>query len=294
MDEKWVSESSPRERNVAMVFQSYALYPHMSVEENIGFNLRISGFTKAEIKLRVSEVAEILDLSQLMDRKPSQLSGGQRQRVAMGRALVRNPDAFLFDEPLSNLDAKLRVQMREEIKRLQQQIRTTSIYVTHDQVEAMTLADRIVIMDGGRIQQIGTPSDLYNNPANIFVAGFIGSPSMNFMDGNIECRGGVKKIVLKDGVTLDFLDATNWQENTAVTVGVRPEHLEFKTDNEKPFNQIQGQIRLIEPTGAQNYLKISTCDQSVTFVDATLQELSVGDSISVHIPPDKIHIFNRQ
>jgi multiple sugar transport system ATP-binding protein len=185
-----VNPLTPRERNIAMVFQSYALYPHMTVAENMGFNLKLSGLSKPEIEKRVGEAARMLALTDLLQRKPSQLSGGQRQRVAMGRAIVRDPAVFLFDEPLSNLDAKLRVQMRTEIKSLHQKVATTSVYVTHDQIEAMTLADRVVVLNGGRIEQVGTPLELYRKPANLFVAGFIGSPAMNLLAGTVEAEEG--------------------------------------------------------------------------------------------------------
>ena len=185
-----VNDVPPKDRDIAMVFQNYALYPHMTVAENMSFGLRLKHYPKAEIKSRVTEAARMLDITDLIDRKPKQLSGGQRQRVAMGRAIVRNPKVFLFDEPLSNLDAKLRVQMRIEIKKVHQKVRTTTVYVTHDQVEAMTLADRVVVMNHGRIEQIGTPNDLYHKPATRFVAGFIGSPAMNFMPCRLEEAGG--------------------------------------------------------------------------------------------------------
>ena len=185
-----VNDVPPKDRDIAMVFQNYALYPHMTVAENMSFGLRLKRYPKAEIKTRIDEAARMLDIAELVDRKPKQLSGGQRQRVAMGRAIVRNPKVFLFDEPLSNLDAKLRVQMRIEIKKVHQKVRTTTVYVTHDQVEAMTLADRVVVMNHGRIEQIGTPNDLYHNPATRFVAGFIGSPAMNFMPCRLEDVGG--------------------------------------------------------------------------------------------------------
>ena len=185
-----VNDVPPKDRDIAMVFQNYALYPHMTVAENMSFGLRLKRYPKAEIKTRIDEAARMLDIVELVDRKPKQLSGGQRQRVAMGRAIVRNPKVFLFDEPLSNLDAKLRVQMRIEIKKVHQKVRTTTVYVTHDQVEAMTLADRVVVMNHGRIEQIGTPNDLYHNPATRFVAGFIGSPAMNFMPCRLEDVGG--------------------------------------------------------------------------------------------------------
>ncbi|MBB2836771.1 UNVERIFIED_ORG: multiple sugar transport system ATP-binding protein [Rhizobium etli] len=194
-----VNGMTPRERNIAMVFQSYALYPHMTVAENMGFNLKLAGVQKPEIEARVAEAARMLDLAQLLDRKPAQLSGGQRQRVAMGRAIVRNPAVFLFDEPLSNLDAKLRVQMRSEIKTLHQKVKTTSIYVTHDQIEAMTLADRIVVLNQGRVEQSGTPLELYKKPANLFVAAFIGSPAMNMLDGTVDGENGAPAARLEDG-----------------------------------------------------------------------------------------------
>ena len=290
IDGKWVNDLSPRERNIAMVFQSYALYPHMNVEENIGFNLRVSGLSKSDIRQRVLETADILDLKDLLHRKPSQLSGGQRQRVAMGRALVRKPDAFLFDEPLSNLDAKLRVQMREEIKRLHQKVRTTSIYVTHDQIEAMTLADRVVILDKGRIQQIGTPTELYRNPANTFVAGFIGSPAMNFLEGNLTRSEDEITVSLQDGSVLHLPERENTPADGKIMVGLRPEHLTFDEDR-KSDNRLSGQVELIEPTGAQNHLKISVGDKSLTVVDTTLRSLSVGQPINLSIEPSDVHLF---
>ena len=197
-----VTELTSRQRNVAMVFQNYALYPHMTVRDNMGFNLKLSGDSRAEIRRKVEEAARLLELTELLGRRPYQLSGGQRQRVAMGRAIVRDPAVFLFDEPLSNLDAKLRVQMRAEIKALHQKVRTTAIYVTHDQIEAMTLADRVVVLNDGRIEQAGSPLELYRNPANLFVAGFIGSPSMNFLDAEVIENGGDLLARLESGGAL--------------------------------------------------------------------------------------------
>ena len=197
-----VTELTSRQRNVAMVFQNYALYPHMTVRDNMGFNLRLSGDSRAEIRRKVEDAARLLELTELLGRRPYQLSGGQRQRVAMGRAIVRDPAVFLFDEPLSNLDAKLRVQMRAEIKALHQKVRTTAIYVTHDQIEAMTLADRVVVLNNGRIEQAGSPLELYRNPANLFVAGFIGSPSMNFLDAEVIENGGDLLARLESGGAL--------------------------------------------------------------------------------------------
>jgi multiple sugar transport system ATP-binding protein len=225
-----VNDVPPKDRDIAMVFQNYALYPHMTVAENMSFGLRLKHYPKAEIKARVTEAARLLDITDLIDRKPKQLSGGQRQRVAMGRAIVRNPKVFLFDEPLSNLDAKLRVQMRIEIKKVHQKVRTTTVYVTHDQVEAMTLADRVVVMNKGRIEQIGTPNELYHKPATRFVAGFIGSPAMNFIPCRLEDVGGALQIRLTDRIAFPLPPARAARYNALsrtdrLLLGLRPEHL---------------------------------------------------------------------
>jgi multiple sugar transport system ATP-binding protein len=225
-----VNDVPPKDRDIAMVFQNYALYPHMTVAENMSFGLRLKHYPKAEIKARVTEAARLLDITDLIDRKPKQLSGGQRQRVAMGRAIVRNPKVFLFDEPLSNLDAKLRVQMRIEIKKVHQKVRTTTVYVTHDQVEAMTLADRVVVMNKGRIEQIGTPNELYHKPATRFVAGFIGSPAMNFIPCRLEDVGGKLNIRLTDRISFPLPPARAARYNALprnenLLLGIRPEHL---------------------------------------------------------------------
>lgn len=225
-----VNDVPPKDRDIAMVFQNYALYPHMTVAENMSFGLRLKHYPKAEIKARVTEAARLLDITDLIDRKPKQLSGGQRQRVAMGRAIVRNPKVFLFDEPLSNLDAKLRVQMRIEIKKVHQKVRTTTVYVTHDQVEAMTLADRVVVMNKGRIEQIGTPNELYHKPATRFVAGFIGSPAMNFIPCRLEDAGGSLQIRLTDRIAFALPPARAARYNALprtdkLLLGIRPEHL---------------------------------------------------------------------
>src|SRR4051812_19479092 len=216
-----VNQVEPKDRNIAMVFQNYALYPHMSVYENMSYGLRIRRMPPAEIRQRVERAAKILELGALLDRKPRQLSGGQRQRVAMGRAIVREPAAFLFDEPLSNLDAKLRVQMRLEIQKLHRELRTTSIFVTHDQVEAMTLADRMIVMNAGIVEQIGRPIDVYSDPASVFVAGFIGSPAMNFLPGK---RAG-EHVEVAPGVRVALPSDLRTSAPAAITVGVRPEHL---------------------------------------------------------------------
>ncbi|MBW5438960.1 sn-glycerol-3-phosphate ABC transporter ATP-binding protein UgpC [Bradyrhizobium canariense] len=225
-----VNDVPPKDRDIAMVFQNYALYPHMTVAENMSFGLRLKHYPKAEIKARVTEAARLLDITDLIDRKPKQLSGGQRQRVAMGRAIVRNPKVFLFDEPLSNLDAKLRVQMRIEIKKVHQKVRTTTVYVTHDQVEAMTLADRVVVMNKGRIEQIGTPNELYHKPATRFVAGFIGSPAMNFIPCRLEEVGGKLNIRLTDRISFPLPPAraarySALPRSENLLLGIRPEHL---------------------------------------------------------------------
>src|SRR6187200_1026580 len=223
--DRLVNNLPPKERDVAMVFQNYALYPHMTVAANMGFSLRLRGADKAEIESRVHRAAEILGLMPLLERYPRQLSGGQRQRVAMGRAIVRDPQVFLFDEPLSNLDAKLRVAMRTEIKELHQRLKTTSIYVTHDQIEAMTMADKIVVMHDGVVEQVGEPLELYDHPANLFVAGFIGSPAMNFVDATIKRNGGAARVELQDGTLLDAPLRSGGQDGQPVVYGTRPEHL---------------------------------------------------------------------
>src|SRR5215217_3695522 len=220
-----VNDRAPKDRDIAMVFQNYALYPHMSVRENMGFALKLRGMDKAEIDSKVREAARILDLEQHLDRKPSQLSGGQRQRVAMGRAIVRDPKAFLMDEPLSNLDAKLRVQMRTEVSRIQQRLGTTTIYVTHDQVEAMTLGDRVAVMRGGVIQQVGTPMELYNNPLNLFVAGFIGSPAMNFMPATVQ-DGTVKLPIGDVRLPDEARGRVSGAAGKNLIAGIRPENFE--------------------------------------------------------------------
>src|SRR5258707_14665911 len=225
-----VNDVPPKDRDIAMVFQNYALYPHMNVYENMSFGLKLKRTPKDEIDRRVKQAAQILDITELLDRKPKQLSGGQRQRVAMGRAIVRDPKVFLFDEPLSNLDAKLRVQMRIEIKKVHQKVRTTTVYVTHDQFEAMTLADRVVVMNHGRIEQIGTPNDLYHHPATRFVAGFIGSPAMNFIPCRLEDVGGKLHIRLTDRIAfpLPLARAVRYQNvarNEKLLLGIRPEHI---------------------------------------------------------------------
>src|SRR5262245_49128614 len=252
-----VNDVPPKDRDIAIVFQNYALYPHMTVYENMSFGLRLKRFAKDEIRTRVEHAAHILDITDLLQRKPRQLSGGQRQRVAMGRAIVRNPKVFLFDEPLSNLDAKLRVQMRTEIKRVHQKVKTTTVYVTHDQVEAMTLADRVVVMNQGRIEQIGTPNDLYHTPKTKFVAGFIGSPAMNFLPCRLEENGGALRVRLSDDIVLPVPPsrASRYRSHAGrpgLTFGLRPEHLTDGKANGAPQPAtIDAAIEVTEPLGME-------------------------------------------
>jgi multiple sugar transport system ATP-binding protein len=257
VDGEVVNDVPPKDRDMAMVFQNYALYPHMTVYENMSFGLRLKRYPKDEIARRVKEAARILDITELLGRKPRQLSGGQRQRVAMGRAIVRNPKVFLFDEPLSNLDAKLRVQMRTEIKRVHQKVRTTTVYVTHDQVEAMTLADRVVVMNRGTIEQIGTPNDLYHAPVTRFVAGFIGSPAMNFIPCRLEEANGALQVRLGDHIALVVPEtrAARYRPHVGrerLTLGLRPEHLtEAKPNGERHVGRIEAVIEVTEPLGME-------------------------------------------
>jgi multiple sugar transport system ATP-binding protein len=252
-----VNDVPPKDRDIAMVFQNYALYPHMTVFENMSFGLRLRKVAKAEIRQRVEQAARILDITELLDRRPKQLSGGQRQRVAMGRAIVRNPKVFLFDEPLSNLDAKLRVQMRTEIKRVHQKVKTTTVYVTHDQVEAMTLADRVVVMNGGRIDQVGTPNDLYHKPQTRFVAGFIGSPAMNFVPCRLEQNGAGLSVRLSDTIALPVPDSHASRYRAAagkeLTLGLRPEHItEIRGgDQRNPLCEFTVTLDVVEPMGME-------------------------------------------
>jgi sn-glycerol 3-phosphate transport system ATP-binding protein len=281
-----VNAVEPKDRDIAMVFQNYALYPHMSVFDNMAYGLKIRGIGKGAIRERVGKAAAILQLEALLDRKPRALSGGQRQRVAMGRAIVRDPQVFLFDEPLSNLDAKLRVQMRVEIKKLQQALATTSIYVTHDQVEAMTLADRLIVMNAGRAEQIGAPIELYERPATQFVGGFIGSPAMNFLPGRIAEAGHV---ALEDGTLLPAATGAA-SPGATVTVGLRPEH--FAVDGAAaPLHLI---VELIELLGADTIVH-GLMSQGGSTVLARLPgtvRVAVGERIPLTIPPEQIHLFD--
>ena len=283
---KVVNNMPAKERDLAMVFQSYALYPHMNVADNMSFALRLGGVPKAERKERVAEAARILGLEDLLDRLPRALSGGQRQRVAMGRAIVRNPRAFLFDEPLSNLDAKLRVRMRGEIKALHQRLGKTTIYVTHDQTEAMTMADTIVVLNGGKIEQAGAPLELYNNPANLFVAGFIGSPEMNLLD--VTALGPDKEsVALPDGTELPIPRALTLAAGTPLVYGVRPQHMTLAPTG------VAAEAIVVEPTGEAQEVRarIGAVELSVVIRDADL--LSPGQAMALGIDADKVLLFDK-
>jgi len=282
-----------RERRTAMVFQSYALYPHMSVRKNLAFSLRLAGMTKAQIDARVDAAAGILELGPYMDRKPANLSGGQRQRVAMGRAIVREPEVFLFDEPLSNLDAKLRSQMRLEIKRLQHRLKVTTIYVTHDQIEAMTLADIVVVMKDGRIAQQGTPLEVFNTPSSLFVAGFIGSPPMNFVTGRIE-RGGF----VAPGFTMPLPSVRfgALQEGRAVTLGVRPEDIVPDGHGVRPVNGIEFRARvdLTEMLGNETLLFLRHQDTALTARMQQPRAVEDMEEMSFRLNIDRVHLFDAE
>ncbi|MDC0450259.1 sn-glycerol-3-phosphate ABC transporter ATP-binding protein UgpC [Pelagibacteraceae bacterium] len=282
IDNKIVNELEPMERNIAMVFQNYALYPHMTVFENMSYGLKILKISKEEISSRVQKAAEILELGELLERKPSQLSGGQRQRVAMGRAIVRDPVAFLFDEPLSNLDAKLRVQMRLEIKKLQKQLKTTSLYVTHDQVEAMTLADRMVVMNEGNVEHVGTPLEVYTKPKTLFTAQFIGSPAMNILKG--ECQSN--QIQLSSGAILK----ANSKHKGEVNVGLRPE--DFTIDEK---GTIKLKVELVELIGANTLIhgRLENSNEIlVASIAGVISDSKIGNHINLSFDENKLHLFD--
>lgn len=285
-----VNKQTPRQRNVAMVFQNYALYPHMNVRENIALNLKISGWTKDQIDSKVLEVSRLLKLEEFLDRRPSQLSGGQRQRVAMGRAIVRDPAIFLFDEPLSNLDAKLRVQMRAEIKSLQSKVKKTSIYVTHDQIEAMTLADRVVLLNSGKIEQVGRPIELYESPVNIFVASFIGSPAMNFLPAVTEARDGRHFASVGKDVVVDLGERPALVEGQKIILGMRPEHFHVRPDG----RVLTGTVDFVEPTGAQTYLSVSMCDVQLNIIVNGNFVALIGEPIILGYSPERVCVFDAQ
>ena len=289
IDGKVVNEVESKDRDIAMVFQSYALYPHMTVAENMAFSLRLR---RADAKLtaeRVAHAAKILNLDPYLHRYPRELSGGQRQRVAMGRAIVRDPKVFLFDEPLSNLDAKLRVAMRSEIKALHQRLRTTTVYVTHDQVEAMTMADRIVVMQDGRVEQIGSPLALYDRPDNLFVAQFIGSPAMNVVRGTVRRQGGAAHVEAEGGVRWP-LNGQGGADGQPVVYGVRPEHLSIAG----PDAPVQAEVIVVEPTGAETELLVQVGDAQIIVVLHGRTQAQPGQRVGLAIETEQVHLFDAQ
>ncbi|WP_298928957.1 ABC transporter ATP-binding protein [uncultured Ramlibacter sp.] len=280
-----INDVAPKDRDIAMVFQNYALYPHMTVRENLGFSLRLQKTPQEEATRRITEVASALGLSQLLERQPRQLSGGQRQRVAMGRAILRRPQAFLFDEPLSNLDAKLRVQMRTEIKALHQRLGTTTVYVTHDQVEAMTMADRIVVLRDGVIEQQGAPLELYDKPRNAFVAGFIGSPAMNFIPGRLQL-GDAPHVVTDDGLVLPLAATPDGAHGSRVLYGARPEHFSLQAGG------LSAEVIVVEPTGAETQIAARLAGQDVIAAFRQRIDARPGDRLSLLPQAAQAHVFD--
>ena len=291
-----VNDVPPKDRDIAMVFQNYALYPHMTVFQNMSFGLRLRKYPKKEIQRRVEDAAEVLGISELLQRRPKQLSGGQRQRVAMGRAIVRNPRVFLFDEPLSNLDAKLRQQMRIEIKRVHQHLNTTTVYVTHDQVEAMTLADRVVVMNNGLIEQVGTPGELYHQPRTRFVAGFIGSPAMNFLDCKLEQNSGNLEVKLGDMSTLQVpADRRSRYEpcvGRGLVFGIRPEHVREKRAGEDAFAEVM--VNFIEPLGMETMVYFTINGVELCGRVSPEADPRPGQTISLTIDIGKMHLIDSE
>ena len=290
IDGEDVTDTLPAERGVSMVFQSYALYPHMSVADNITFGLRRQGASRSEIAPRLTQVAELLGLEKFLDRKPKNLSGGQQQRVAMARAMIKTPQVFLFDEPLSNLDAKLREKLRTEIRKIHMQLKTTTIFVTHDQLEAMTIADRIVLMRDGRIEQMGTPDEIYERPATRFVADFIGTPAMNFVSAEI--AAGDRLVAHGEGMTLElsrdvFPDLAPGQR---VELGLRPARMDLCAPDAR--NVISGSVVLVENMGAEGQVITEVAGREVSFVTQSFRDLSPGDPVTFAISPDHIHVFD--
>src|SRR5690348_15467916 len=285
--ERVVNNLPPKERDVAMVFQNYALYPHMTVAANMAFSMKLRSAPKREIDERVNRAAAILGLTQLLERYPRQLSGGQRQRVAMGRAIVRDPQVFLFDEPLSNLDAKLRVQMRIEIKELHQRLKTTTIYVTHDQIEAMTMADKIVVMHDGRVEQIGAPLELYDRPDNLFVAGFIGSPAMNMIKGRIRVNGAAS-FEGPAGLKFSLASAGSGNDGRPAIYGVRPEHFSLADDG------AEAEVQVIEPTGSELQVVAKLAGEDIIAVFRERHQFKPGEKIRLKPDPRLVHLFDEQ
>lgn len=289
IDSRRVTQLEPKDRGIAMVFQNYALYPHMSVEQNMAYGLKIRGMGKAHIRQRVLEAARSLELEALLHRRPRELSGGQRQRVAMGRAIVREPAVFLFDEPLSNLDARLRVQMRLELQQLHRRLKTTSLYVTHDQVEAMTLAQRVMVMNKGILEQLGTPVDVYERPATRFVASFIGAPSMNLLDGNVSEDGS--RLILSEGFTLPLPHARPQTAGRAITLGIRPEHIKLSSQQAGGVPLV---VETLEMLGADNLAhgRLGGCGMVVRLLH--IERPAIGSTLWLHLPPESLHFFDTQ
>jgi len=286
IDGRVVNDLQPKDRDIAMVFQNYALYPQMTVEQNMGFALELAGVKRPEIEKKVGEAAAILGLQPLLARKPAQLSGGQRQRVAMGRAIVRDPKVFLFDEPLSNLDAKLRVKMRAEIKALHQRLKTTIVYVTHDQIEAMTMADKIVVLQGGRVEQIGTPLELYDRPRNVFVAGFLGSPAMNFLDGTLQ-DGALLK--LSGGAQVKLSRTPAASAGKEIILGIRPEDIALGGED-----GVDAVVKVVEPTGAETHVAVEVDGRELTWVVRDRVDFQPEQTVKLSFQTPKIHFFDRQ
>ena len=290
IDGRDVTDLPAKARDIAMVFQSYALYPHMTVAENMAFSLRVRRVEKRIIDERVAAAAAALNLTEYLSRRPAQLSGGQRQRVAMGRAIVRDPKVFLFDEPLSNLDAKLRVSMRSEIKALHQRLRTTTVYVTHDQVEALTMADRVVVLREGSIEQIGTPIELYDCPANVFVAEFIGSPAMNLLPARLRVEGTRKAAVIDGGSVVELPQELAGREGQSILLGIRPEHLSVDGAD----GGLPGKVALVEPLGAQVQIISEVAGRQVTVLVSERILPPIGSSITLSAKPASVHAFDAE
>jgi multiple sugar transport system ATP-binding protein len=289
IDGKTVNDLDSKDRDIAMVFQSYALYPHMTVRDNMGFSLKLRKAEQSVITERVAKAAGILNLDPYLDRYPRELSGGQRQRVAMGRAIVRDPKVFLFDEPLSNLDAKLRVQMRGEIKALHQRLKTTTVYVTHDQIEAMTMADRIVVMHDGFVEQIGAPLELYDRPDNLFVAQFIGSPAMNIVTGTLRRSNGSAFVESAGGLRWP-IGSRNAADGQPVTLGVRPEHLVLDSGG----GGVHGEIIVVEPMGAETELLIQAGESQVVLMTSGRPHVNPGERVGLTLDPATVHLFDQK
>jgi multiple sugar transport system ATP-binding protein len=292
IDGKVVNDTESKDRDIAMVFQSYALYPHMTVRANMAFSLKLRKADVAVIAERVAKASRILNLDAYLERFPRELSGGQRQRVAMGRAIVRDPKVFLFDEPLSNLDAKLRVAMRAEIKALHQRLKTTTVYVTHDQVEAMTMADRIVVMHDGVVEQIGEPLELYDRPRNLFVAQFIGSPAMNVIDGKLRQAGADTVVETQDGIRWPVLREPGAGDGLDVSYGVRPEHLEVVECGST--GSVPGEVVVVEPTGAETELLVRSGTSDISVISRGRANIGPGDQIALRVMPGSVHLFDRK